>query len=129
MGYVSGDRLCIGNHDIVTIDMSSSSGLPRASFLILLALADGPAHGLGIVDRVESASQGAVTLGPGTLYGTLQSLAGDGLIRETSDRPDPKDDDPRRRYYRLTPKGERELRAETGRLRVLVDAATSRLGR
>lgn len=103
--------------------------LPRASFLILLALSDGPAHGLGIVDRVELTSGGAVKLGPGTLYGTLQSLAADGLIRETTERPDPEHDDPRRRYYKLTSKGDRELRAETGRLRVLVEAATARLGR
>jgi DNA-binding PadR family transcriptional regulator len=102
------------------------SSLPRSSFLILLALSERPRHGLGIVDDVEDASGGEVKLGPGTLYGSLQRLAQDGLIRETSDAPDPEDDDPRRRYYRLTVKGERALRDEAARLRTLVDAAARR---
>ena len=99
-----------------------SVGLPRSSFLILLALADQPRHGLAIIDRVVEASHGEVKLGPGTLYGTLQKLIAGGLIRE-SPPPDPDDHDPRRRYYRLTPKGDRELKAEAARMRSLVRAA------
>ena len=101
------------------------STLPRSSFLILLALSEQPRHGLGIVDEVENASGGEVRMGPGTLYGSLQKLVQDGLIR-TSDAPDPDDDDPRRRYYRLTAKGERALRSEAAKLRALVDAAAQR---
>ena len=103
-----------------------AADLPRSAFLVLLALADGPGHGLGIVARIEDATHGRVKLGPGTLYGTLQSLASAGLIRLTAEAPDPHDDDPRRRYYKLTPKGEKALRAEAARLRVLVDAAAAR---
>jgi DNA-binding PadR family transcriptional regulator len=106
--------------------MPRDTGLPRSSFLILLALSERPRHGLGIVDEVEDASRGEVRMGPGTLYGSLQKLVQDGLIRETADAPDPDDDDPRRRYYRLTPKGERALKGEASRMRALVDAATRR---
>jgi DNA-binding PadR family transcriptional regulator len=102
------------------------STLARSSFLILLALSERPRHGLGIVEDVEAASGGEVKLGPGTLYGSLQKLAQDGLIRETAEAPDPADHDPRRRYYRLTPKGERALKGEASRLRTLVDAAAKR---
>jgi DNA-binding PadR family transcriptional regulator len=97
--------------------------MPRSAFLILLSLSDRPRHGLAIVDRIEEATRGREKMGPGTLYGTLQKLEQAGLVRQTEKVPDPDDHDTRRRYYRITPKGERELRAETARLRVLVEAA------
>ena len=103
-----------------------SDGLSRSAFLVLLALADEAGHGLGIVDRVERATGGQVKLGPGTLYGTLHLLVETGMIRETSEAPDPSDDDPRRKYYRITPKGERALKADAARLEVLVTAARGR---
>jgi DNA-binding PadR family transcriptional regulator len=109
--------------DILTSDTSAVS---RSAFLILLALHDGPCHGLGVVDRVERATNGQVKLGPGTLYGTLHTLAADQMIRESAAPEDAVDDDPRRRYYRITPRGDRALRAEAARLRVLVDAAAAR---
>jgi DNA-binding PadR family transcriptional regulator len=99
------------------------SSLPRAAFLVLLALSDRPGHGLAIVDRIEETTGGRVKMGPGTLYGTLQKLQLSGLIRETKDAPNPDDHDNRRRYYRLTPKGEGVLRAEAEQLRVLAEAA------
>jgi DNA-binding PadR family transcriptional regulator len=100
--------------------------LPRSAYLVLLALSDRPRHGLAIVDRIEDATQGRVKIGPGTLYGTLQKLESSGLIREVSEAPDPDDDDSRRRYYRLTPRGERALASETANLRMLVNAAAER---
>jgi DNA-binding PadR family transcriptional regulator len=110
---------------------TTAEGLPRSSFLVLLALADQPRHGLAILDRVLEASQGEVRLGPGTLYGTLQKLVAARLIVEAPDAPERAHTDPRRRYYRLTPKGERELAREASRLRSLVRAAVAQhiLGR
>jgi DNA-binding PadR family transcriptional regulator len=98
----------------------------RSAFLILLAIADQPRHGLGIIDEVDAGTDGQVKLGPGTLYGTLQKLVEGGLIRETAEAPDPADDDPRRRYYRITAKGARALREEAERMRSLVDAAVGK---
>lgn len=102
---------------------TTDTGPSRSAFLILLAIADQPRHGLGIIDEIDVRSGGQVRMGPGTLYGTLQKLAGAGLIRETGEVPDPEDDDPRRRYYRITVQGERVLREEAERLRSLVDTA------
>lgn len=107
---------------------SRRTALARSAYLVLLALSDRPRHGLAIVDRVEEATRGRMKMGPGTLYGTLQKLESSGLIREAATAPDPDDDDPRRRYYRITPRGERLLSEETASLRVLVDAAAAGRG-
>jgi DNA-binding PadR family transcriptional regulator len=104
----------------------SEAVLSRSAFLVLLALADRARHGLGIIEDVEVRTEGAVRLGPGTLYGTLHKLAADGLIRETSEVPDPSDDDSRRRYYRITTRGARALRGEAERMSVLVSAAVNK---
>jgi DNA-binding MarR family transcriptional regulator len=45
------------------------------------------------------------------------------LIEELDDRPDPDEDDERRRYYRITPLGRSAARAEARRLSALVDLA------
>jgi DNA-binding PadR family transcriptional regulator len=108
------------------LDMGATSeGLSRSSFLVLLALADQPRHGLAILDRVLEVSRGEVRLGPGTLYGTIQKLVAAHLIAETPTVPDPADHDSRRRYYRTTPKGERALKSEASRMRALVRAAVA----
>ena len=49
---------------------------------ILLALADGAKHGYAIKQDVEERSEGAIRLGPGTLYEAIQRLEDDGLIAE-----------------------------------------------
>src|SRR5581483_442447 len=112
-------------HDILLIThmTSSAEGLPRASFLILLALADQPRHGLAILDRVADSTQNEVVLGPGTLYGALHKLAAAGFVRDAAPPADGAAHDARRRYYSLTPRGDRALRAEAKRLRSLVRAA------
>jgi len=69
--------------------------------------------------RVEELSAGAVRMGPGTLYGTLNRLLADGLITETTDRV-VREKNERRRYYQLTVKGETVAREELARLRTLV---------
>lgn len=104
----------------------SEASLSRSAFMILLAIADQARHGLGIIEEVESGSGGQVRLGPGTLYGTLQKLVEAGLIKETTEVPDPTDDDPRRRYYRITPRGARALQDEATRMRSLVDTAVNK---
>ena len=71
--------------------------LPAASMHIVLALLEGEMHGYALMRRVEEQSDGAVRMGPGTLYGTINRLLADGLIVETTDRHDRSDDDERRR--------------------------------
>ncbi|HEX2167539.1 MAG TPA: PadR family transcriptional regulator [Longimicrobiales bacterium] len=90
---------------------------------ILLALADTDLHGLGIADRVEEATDGAVELGPGTLYRSLKEMADEGLIREATA---PEGADPRRRYYTITPAGKRRAAREAARLERVVEVARER---
>jgi DNA-binding PadR family transcriptional regulator len=102
------------------------SALTPAMFHILFALVTGEKHGYAIRREVETNTQGQIKLGPGTLYGTIKSLLATGLIEECEERPDPKLDDQRRRYYRLTGPGKHMLMAEFERLAHLVDLARSR---
>jgi DNA-binding PadR family transcriptional regulator len=98
--------------------MTHESFLPLtpAVFHILLALADEDRHGYAIMQEVLR--RAGITLGPGTLYGTIKRLLADGLIAELGDRPDPDND--RRRYYRLTALGRRVTSAEARRMAELV---------
>jgi DNA-binding PadR family transcriptional regulator len=94
---------------------------------ILLALAEGARHGYAIKQEAESRSEGAVRLGPGTLYEAIQRLQDAGLIRETSGDADPiNGQEAQRRYYALTARGRRLLRQEIEQLGRLVDYARSR---
>ena len=94
--------------------------LPLPVLHILVALADGDRHGYAIMQEVAARTDGAVRLGPGTLYGSIKRMLHDGLIEELDERPDSDEDDVRRRYYRITPRGRTFAREEIGRLAALV---------
>lgn len=94
---------------------------------ILVALAQAPSHGYRIMSEVEELSGGVMRLGPGTLYGSIKRMLGQGLIEELDERPDPALDDERRRYYQLTPLGAEVAVAELERLAVLTRTAAKRL--
>lgn len=110
--------------------MDTSTGAPVTNalnapvFHILLALSGGELHGLGIADQVERATEGAVSLGPGTLYRSLKTMVQGGLIREAA-APEA-DADPRRKYYALTERGRRAAAGEAARLERLVGVARQR---
>jgi DNA-binding PadR family transcriptional regulator len=91
---------------------------PRV-FSVLLALADGGQHGYGIARAIETQSDGAVRITSGTLYPIIRQMLMDGWIVEIDD------EDPRRRTYRLTPRGRRVAQAEAARLADLVRIARS----
>jgi DNA-binding PadR family transcriptional regulator len=97
----------------------------KEAFHVLLALADSDRHGYGIIQDVSAATGGALALRTGTLYNILKRLLEEGWIAESDARP-ARDDDERRRYYRLTPQGRRELQAEAQRLEQVVDLARAR---
>ena len=103
-------------------DVTALLPLPPATFHILLALATGDRHGYGIIQDVEARTGGALRLSPGTLYRSIQRLLEQGLIVEPKRPADPSDD-PRRRYYRITPFGTTVARAETRRFTHLVRLA------
>ena len=96
-------------------------------FHIMLALAGEERHGYGIMQDVARQTDGALRLGPGTLYGCLKRMLAAGLVEETEERPDPALDDERRRYYRMTALGKRTVRAEAQRLAGAVTVAMAKL--
>jgi len=93
-------------------DPGSLLPLTPAMFHVLVALADGDAHGYAIMKEVERLTGGGVRLSTGTLYGIIKRLLSDGLIRERSRASR----DARRRSYELTPFGRDVARAEAARL-------------
>jgi DNA-binding PadR family transcriptional regulator len=97
--------------------------LQPAVFHILMALSEDDRHGYAIIQDVTDRTAGAVRLSAGTLYRSIQRMLEDGLIVEIDERPDPEEDDERRRYYRITPFGRNVARAEAQRLIDLVKMA------
>lgn len=100
--------------------------LAPATFQILLTLVGRERHGYAIMQEVAERTEGAVRLGPGTLYGALKRLLESGLVEEGGEHADPELGDERRRYYQLTRFGLRVARAEARRLETMVRAARSK---
>ena len=100
--------------------------LTAAVFHILLSLADGERHGYGIMQDVAEQTGQKLIMGPGTLYGTLKRMLEAGLIEECASRADPKLNDERRRFYRLSVAGRRAAVSEAERLEALVRVAKSK---
>lgn len=72
--------------------------------LILGVLSHGPLHGYAIIDELKRRSGGSLDLPEGTVYPALHRLEASGLLCSAwSDGPR------RRRVYRLTRRGKREL--------------------
>jgi DNA-binding PadR family transcriptional regulator len=107
-------------------DIDALLPLSAATFHILLALADQDRHGYAVIQDVAARTDGELRLSAGTLYRSIQRMLEQGLIVETRDRPDPEEDDERRRYYRITPLGAAVARAEARRLADLVRMARAR---
>lgn len=88
---------------------------------MLLALGDRALHGYAIMQAFEDKTDGQEALLPGTLYATLARMVKAGLVEEPAEPP--ASSDARRRYYRVTPFGREVARAESERLRRLLDVA------
>ncbi len=82
--------------------------LTEQMFYVLLALRQ-ERHGYGVMGAITELTRGRVTVGAGTLYALLERFERDGLICLTNTENN-------RKYYRLTPEGERTLQAEYRRL-------------
>lgn len=93
--------------------------------LVLSVLSAQPSHGYELVQRLKQRSAGIFQFGEGTLYPLLYKLEDKGLIRgewqeSTGQR--------RRRVYRVTPKGKRQLNQRTAQWSRLVEGMTLILG-
>jgi DNA-binding PadR family transcriptional regulator len=72
--------------------------------LILAVLASGPRHGYGIIEELKQRSGGELALPEGTVYPALHRLEDGGLLTSSWS-----DGARRRRVYRLSRRGQREL--------------------
>ncbi len=95
--------------------------LTASVYAILLALAGGEKHGYAIMKDVSEPDGGALAMGSGTLYGSLDRMMASGLVEETGFT-----DDERRRYYRITRLGRKVLGAEVARLSRMQSVAQRR---
>jgi DNA-binding PadR family transcriptional regulator len=93
-------------------DIEKYLPLTESTFYIMVALVE-PLHGYGVMQRVEVMSEGAVKIGPGTLYGALQALEKEGLIGKAGEEE-------RRKMYVLTGKGRDVLKKQVDRLAIMV---------
>ena len=73
--------------------------------LILAILATGPAHGYAIISELKRRSGGAFSLPEGTVYPALHRLERAGLLASSWSESAGR----KRRVYRLTGQGKREL--------------------
>lgn len=103
-----------------------NSPLTPAVFHILLALSSGERHGYGIMKQIDADTQGRVSMGNGTLYGSLKRMLDAGLVEESDKRVDPAMDDERRIYYSITDLGAKALAAELERYKRIVTLAQER---
>jgi DNA-binding PadR family transcriptional regulator len=85
--------------------------LSEATYYILLALVK-PLHGYGVMQKVESISNGTVSIGPGTLYGAFTTLEKEKLIVMVKEEE-------RRKSYMLTPRGREVLKEQISRLEIM----------
>lgn len=85
--------------------------LSEASFYIMLTLVE-PHHGYAVMQKVETLSEGTVTIGPGTMYGAFTNMDKEGLITKVKEEG-------RRKSYTLTRKGSLVLAEQIRRLEIM----------
>ncbi len=107
-------------------DTKSPIRVTPTFFFLLLTLVDGARHGYSMAQEVSERSDGAIKLGPGSLYWSLGRLADVGLIEEVASDPPADSADERRRYYRLTDLGQTVLKRETETLSKVLSFARAK---
>ena len=83
-------------------DLVAASATP----LVLAILSEGESYGYAIIKRVDELSGGRLQWTDGMLYPVLHRLERNGLVKATWGRSEA---GRRRKYYRLTDEGSREL--------------------
>lgn len=85
--------------------------MTETGFYILLCLRE-EAHGYHIVQKVQELTGGEITIGPGTMYGSLSKMEKDGLIRFIREED-------KRKVYKITELGNQVLELEMKRIQRL----------
>ncbi|MGM9530497.1 PadR family transcriptional regulator [Intestinibacter sp.] len=95
--------------------MGKEAPLTEAVYYILLAVRE-PNHGYGIIQEVQEMTDGRVNLGPGTLYGAINSLLDKEWIELYSEEKQSR----KKKSYIITSKGREVFNSEVIRLKELV---------
>lgn len=95
--------------------MEKNTPLTEALFYILLSVRK-PNHGYGIIQEVEKLTDKRVVLGPGTLYGAIQTMTAKGWIRIYSEETDSR----KKKEYLITDLGKAVFAEEKQRLKELL---------
>lgn len=95
--------------------MGKEAPLTEAVYYILLAVRE-PNHGYGIIQEVQEMTDGRVNLGPGTLYGAINSLLDKGWIELYSEEKQSR----KKKSYIIASKGREVFNSEVIRLKELV---------
>ncbi|TGE35770.1 PadR family transcriptional regulator [Desulfosporosinus fructosivorans] len=98
--------------------MDNCSPLTEALFYILLAVRT-PNHGYGIIQDINEMTGGRVVLGPGTLYGAINTMLTKGWISLFSEDKESR----KKKEYLLTKIGREIFEQEVNRLNELVENA------
>lgn len=98
--------------------MDNSTPLTEAIFYILLAVRT-PNHGYGIIQDVMEMTDKRVTLGPGTLYGAINSMLTKGWISLYSEDKESR----KKKEYLITNTGKEIFQNEIKRLNELLKNA------
>src|SRR6516162_3727800 len=96
--------------------------------MILSTLEQGEAHGLEILHRLEEAGCGLLRLKEGSLYPALYRLEAAGAVKAFWESEPHGRRGARRRIYRLTPRGQRQLDAGRVEWRQFVSVIDGILG-
>lgn len=95
--------------------MEKNIPLTEALFYILLSVRQ-PNHGYGIIQEVEKLTGGRVVLGPGTLYGAIQTMMAKGWIDIYSEEKESR----KKKEYLITELGKDIFEVERKRLEELL---------
>jgi len=98
--------------------LDNNTPLTEALFYILLAVRT-PNHGYGIIQDISEMTDGRVTLGPGTLYGAINSMLTKGWISLYSEDKESR----KKKEYLITNTGKQMFRNEGIRINELVKNA------
>lgn len=82
------------------------------STMVLSALENSEAHGFEVLRRLEQAGCGVLRLKEGSLYPSLYRLEKAGMVKARWEDGESQRRGARRRLYRLTAKGRRQLQSE-----------------
>lgn len=85
--------------------------MSETAYYILLSLNE-PRHGYGIIKYVEELTGGRISLGSGTVYGTLGKMVKDNMIAIYDDKD-------RKTVYEMTPSGRQLLKLEIERIKMV----------